>query len=116
MSTFHPQQIPEVAATDAHGGQAHQVLLDVREPEEWEAGHAPGARWIPLGDLERARVELPFNQPVMCICRSGARSSRAAEALIAWGFDAMNVAGGMNAWAEAGLPIVRDDGSPGTVA
>lgn len=116
MSTFHQNPIPEITVDDARSGSAEHVLLDVRNADEWEAGHAPGALWIPLGELERARMEMPFNRPVQCICRSGARSARAAEALISWGFDAVNVAGGMQAWAAAGLPVVRDDGSPGTVA
>jgi rhodanese-related sulfurtransferase len=115
MSRFHANPVPEVTVADAAAADA-RVLLDVREHSEWEAGHAPGAQWIPLGELERARTEVPFNRLVMCICRSGARSARAAEALAAWGFDAVNVDGGMKAWAEAGLPVVRDDGSEGTVA
>jgi rhodanese-related sulfurtransferase len=115
VSTFHVNPIPEVSVFEADAASDEHVLLDVREADEWEAGHAPGAQWIPLGDLERARTELPFNRPVQCICRSGGRSARAAEALVAWGFDAHNVTGGMRAWAAAGLPVVRDDGAPGAV-
>jgi rhodanese-related sulfurtransferase len=116
MSTFHQHQIPEITVHDVEDGSADAVLLDVRNANEWEAGHAPGALWIPLPELERARMELPFNKPVQCICRSGQRSARAAESLIEWGFDASNVVGGMKAWEAAGLPVVRDDGSDGTVA
>lgn len=115
MSTFHSQPVPEVSVVDADAGSDHHVLLDVREADEWRAGHAPGAIWIPLGDLDRARTEVPFNRSVHCICRSGARSARAAELLIGWGFDAANVIGGMHAWAAAGLPVLRDDGERGTV-
>jgi len=116
VSTFHQNQVPEISAVDAESGKAEFVLLDVRTAEEWDAGHAPHAKWIPLSEFERARTEIPFNRPVQCICRSGARSARAAEVLISWGFEAVNVAGGMQAWEAAGLPVVRDDGSPGTVA
>jgi rhodanese-related sulfurtransferase len=115
VTIFNPNQVPEVDVTDAHSGASQRLLLDVREANEWEAGHAPGATWIPLGDLERARLEVPFNRQIVCVCRSGQRSARAAEALIGWGFDAVNMAGGMRAWAAAGLPVVRDDESPGTV-
>src|SRR5262245_49702133 len=112
MSTFHQHQIPEIDVGDIQPGSADHVLLDVRNAHEWEAGHAPGSMWIPLAEIERARFELPMNLPVQCICRSGQRSARAAETLMSWGFDAVNVVGGLKAWAAAGLPVVRDDGSP----
>ena len=115
MSVFHGSKVPEVSAVDAETGRAENVLLDVREADEWEACHAPGAQWIPLGDLEGARFRLPMNRRIVCVCRSGARSARATESLIAWGFDAANMAGGMKDWAASGLPVVRDDGTPGTV-
>jgi rhodanese-related sulfurtransferase len=115
VNIFNPNQIPEIEAVDAQAGSGQKVLLDVREADEWEAGHAPGAAWIPLGDLERARMEIPFNKSIVCICRSGARSARAAEELISWGFEAANMTGGMRAWAAAGLPVVRDDETPGVV-
>ena len=115
MSMFHGNKVPEVSAVDAETGSAPQILLDVRTAYEWEAGHAPNAQWIPLGDLEGARFSLPMNRRIVCVCRSGARSARAAESLLAWGFDAVNLTGGMQAWAEAGFAVVRDDGSPGTV-
>ena len=84
-------------------------------PTSGRPGTRPGALWIPLGDLERARFEIPFNKQIVCVCRSGARSGRAAEALISWGFEASNMVGGMRAWAAAGLPVVRDDDTPGEV-
>ena len=115
MTIFNPNQVPEVDVVDAQAGAGDHILLDVREADEWEAGHAPGALWIPLGQLERARVEVPFNKRIVAVCRSGQRSGRAAEALIEWGFDAVNMVGGMRAWAAAGLPVVRDDESPGQV-
>ena len=115
MSMFKGNSIKEVSVVDAESGSAPQVLLDVRNADEWEAGHAPNAQWIPLGDLEGARFQLPMNRRIVCICRSGARSGRATESLLSWGFEAANVAGGMKAWAEQGLPVVRDDGSPGVV-
>ena len=115
MSMFHGNRIPEVSAVDAESGATQHVLLDVRNADEWEAGHAPTAQWIPLGDLEGARFQLPMNRRIVCVCRSGARSARATEALQGWGFDAANMTGGMQAWAESGLAVVRTDGTPGEV-
>ncbi len=57
------------------------VLLDVRDPHEWQAGHAPRARHIPLGQLSRRAAELPASCAVVTLCRSGARSARAAAML-----------------------------------
>ena len=115
MSMFHGNRVPEVTAVDAESASAPQILLDVRNADEWEAGHAPNAQWIPLPDLEGARFQLPMNRHIVCVCRSGARSARATESLLSWGFDAANMAGGMKAWAEAGLEVVKDDGTPGEV-
>ncbi len=115
MSMWQGQRIQEVEVTDAVAGTEHNVLLDVRNADEWEAGHAPGARWVPLGDLDSARFQLPMNRQIVCVCRSGQRSARATAELIQMGFKAVNMAGGMKAWAAQGLPVVRDDGSPGEV-
>ena len=68
-----------------------------------------------MPELESVRFQLPMNRRIVCVCRSGSRSARAAEALISWGFDAVNMTGGMQAWASSGFPVVRDDGSPGAV-
>lgn len=84
------------------------VLLDVREPDEWQSGHAPGAVHLPLATLS-AGAALPAEaraRPVVVICRSGNRSRRAAELLRARGVEAVDVAGGMLEWASAGLPVV----------
>ena len=90
------------------------VLVDVREDDEWAAGHAPDAVHLPLARVGEA-VGRFAGQEILTVCRSGARSGRAAKALAAAGVDVHNVAGGMSAWASAGLPVVRDDGSPGRV-
>jgi len=115
MSMWKGQRIEEVEVTDAHGGSEHNVLLDVREADEWQAGHAPGARWVPLGELEKVRFQLPMNRTIVCVCRSGGRSAKAAAELVQMGFKAVNMTGGMKAWAQQGLPVVHDDGSPGEV-
>jgi rhodanese-related sulfurtransferase len=89
-------------------------LLDVRERDEWDAGHAPEARHIPLGDLEERWGEIPSDQDIICVCRGGGRSARAAGALATVGLHTINLAGGMRAWDAAGLPVVAEDGA-GTV-
>ena len=92
------------------------TLLDVRHQEEWDAGHAPDAVFLPLDQLGARYTELPDDRTIVVICRSGARSARAAEALVGAGYHAVNLAGGMKAWVADGLPCVTDDGAPGTVA
>jgi rhodanese-related sulfurtransferase len=109
----HPASLPEIDPVDANAHGGDDVLLDVRELDEWAVGHAPGAHHLPLSRLHPD--ELPAGR-LLVICRSGGRSSRAVAALRNAGFDAVNVTGGMQGWAAAGLPVVRDDGRPGAVA
>ena len=91
------------------------LIVDVREPHEWQAGHAPKARHIPLGQLARRAGELPHGRAVVTVCRSGARSARAAALLARDGREVSNLTGGMHAWARAGLPVVARGGGPGRV-
>jgi rhodanese-related sulfurtransferase len=90
---------------------ADAVLLDVRENDEWTAGHAPAAVHVPMGQvvqrLDEIAATLP-DRPVRVVCRSGARSARVTAYLIQSGWDAVNVDGGMRAWAAAGRPMVTD--------
>ncbi|WP_433447290.1 rhodanese-like domain-containing protein [Streptomyces sp. CA-142005] len=97
---------------------ASALLLDVREADEWQAGHAPGAVHLPLTALA-AGAGLPAEapkRPVIVICRSGRRSLKAVELLQARGVEAVDVIGGMQEWAAAGLPVVDARGGNGTVA
>jgi rhodanese-related sulfurtransferase len=110
---FGRTTLPETTPSAAHDRPDGHVLLDVREADEWAAGHAPGAAHVALSRLTPASV--PAGTTVLCVCRSGGRSASIAEALRRIGIDAVNVAGGMSAWAAAGLPVVRDDGRPGRV-
>ena len=112
-----PSGVPEVDVTQARRRIADgALLLDVREDDEWIAGHAPEAQHVRMGVVPDARDRLPGDRPILAICRSGARSARVTAALLTWGFDAANVAGGMQAWAGAGFDVVTDDGTPGHVA
>jgi len=87
------------------------VLVDVSEPNEYAAGHAAGARNVPLGQIEGSK-ELPSNKalPLLVMCPTGARAGRAAAMLRKAGYErAVGVAGGTAAWREAQLPIERAD-------
>jgi rhodanese-related sulfurtransferase len=94
--------------------EAGARLIDVREPQEWEAGRAPQAQHIPLGELQHRVAEVPFDETVVFVCHGGGRSGRATQAFGDLGYRAINLAGGMVAWQDAGLPVVSDSG-PGTV-
>lgn len=105
--------VPEV---DVAALPDEAVLLDVREPDEWVAGHAPRAVHVPLGQLADRLGELPQDGDVHVVCRSGGRSAQATRALNQAGYSAVNVAGGMNAWAAAGKPMESENGRDPEVA
>lgn len=100
-----------------HERLAEIQLVDCREPYEWEAGRVDGAIFLPLNSIMAgAGADLDTERPIAVICRTGNRSELATMMLQARGFEAYNVAGGMEAWAAEGLPFTADDGSPGRVA
>jgi len=106
-----------LGAVDAkHALDTGSVLVDVRGPGEWRAGHAPEALHIPLDQLTRRLAELPADRRIIVVCRSGHRSAVATGVLRRHGRTAANLTGGMNAWAAAGMPIVTECGSPGRIA
>ncbi|HZU75107.1 MAG TPA: MBL fold metallo-hydrolase [Acidimicrobiales bacterium] len=105
-----PQVGARAAASAVAGGA---LLLDVRELDEWQSGHAPGATLIPMGEVHARHEELPRDRRIVVVCRSGGRSAAVTDALLASGFDAVNLAGGMCAWTSAGLPVVTDTHLPG---
>lgn len=111
MSQYAGSDPVPTVPVDAVGPGA--VLLDVREQDEWDAGHAPDAVHLPATELMARYGEVPADTEVHVICRTGGRSARVAAWLNEAGFDAVNVAGGMAAWVEAGRPIVADgEGEP----
>ena len=87
------------------------LLLDVREADEWAAGHAPGAVHLPLSQLQARVAEVPVDRPVSVVCHLGGRSAQATAFLLAHGVAARNVAGGMDAWQRLGLPLEADGGA-----
>ncbi|HEV8306276.1 MAG TPA: rhodanese-like domain-containing protein [Methylomirabilota bacterium] len=85
------------------------IVLDVREPIEWEEGHVPGATHIPMREVPSRAGELPRDRPIALICRGGPRSSLVGSLLLARGFPRLtNVWGGMTGWIDAGLPLAED--------
>jgi rhodanese-related sulfurtransferase len=86
-------------------------LVDVRLDDEWEAGHIAGAKHIPLDSLSTRADEIDRSQPVVLYCRSGDRSGGAADALAASGWEVESMEGGLEAWAETGLPLEPEDGA-----
>lgn len=101
---------PVEARRRIEAGEA--VLVDVREPDEWAAGHAPGSLHRPLAELDPAEFA---GRSVVTTCRGGGRGSRAAQTLRDAGVDAVSLGGGLKAWAQDGGAVVRDDGSAGTL-
>lgn len=85
-------------------------LIDVREDDEWAAGHAPAARHIALGDVPGRLAEVPEDQPIYVVCKAGGRSAQATRFLIDAGREAVNVAGGMLAWEAARRPMITESG------
>src|SRR5947208_16394729 len=85
-------------------------LVDVREDYEREAGHVAGSLHVPLAELTSAAPTIDPSQPVVFVCRVGARSSMAAWSFARAGYDAHNLERGMIGWAEAGLPLEPEGG------
>jgi rhodanese-related sulfurtransferase len=99
-----PAQVREALAT------GDVVLIDVREPYEWEAGRIPGATHIELERLASRAGEVPTDRPIVFHCRLGMRSAMAMQAFRASGWDAYHLGGGIQRWVDQGLPIEPDNG------
>ena len=82
------------------------VVIDVREADEYDSGHVPGALFVPLSELEQRVDEVPSGEPVLVICKSGGRSMRACNYLAPLGRDVTNIAGGTMAWTDSGRDVV----------
>jgi rhodanese-related sulfurtransferase len=108
------QRIPEVAVSQVPAELPEDlVVLDVREGDEWAAGHIDGAVHIPLMDIPSRSAELPPDRQVLVVCKVGARSAQATAYLQALGIRAVNMAGGMWAWQAAGRQMTTEtDAAP----
>jgi rhodanese-related sulfurtransferase len=107
-ATSETELVPERVRELAEGGEAE--LIDVRREYEWGEGRIAGARQIEMNKLSANADSIPKDRPVIFYCRSGNRSGMAAAAFREAGYDAHNMAGGITAWAEAGLPLEPGDG------
>jgi rhodanese-related sulfurtransferase len=99
---------PEISVEEAVAKQeAGAFILDVREPDEWNEAHISGATLVPLGELASRVNELPKDQEIVVVCRSGNRSAQARDLLVNEGFTQVtSMAGGLNQWKAAGYPTV----------
>lgn len=99
MKTITVEQLDALGSTSI-------TLVDVREPAEYVEAHVPGAQLRPLAQLPDRASDLPADEPVYVICRSGNRSKAGVSLLEARGLDAVNVLGGTDGWIAAGKPVV----------
>jgi len=109
---MRPFEVPTVSVQDL---PADAVLLDVREPDEWAAGHVEGARHIPMNDIPRRTAELDQDTDLVVVCKVGGRSAQVTAYLNQQGYRATNLDGGMLAWAAARRPMISDTSAPPAV-
>lgn len=100
---------------EAHERRDELLFLDVREDDEWQAGHIEGSLHIPMGELAARQEELPQETTIVAVCRTGRRSAAVTEALVRAGYDAHNLVGGVAEWNGVGLDLVDDAGARGVV-
>lgn len=104
VSDTPPLEVDLATFSTAHASGA--TVLDVRNPDEYDQAHVPGAVLIPLGELAARQDEIPEADPLYVICAVGGRSLAAARALVEAGYRAVSVAGGTNGWIEQGGPVI----------
>lgn len=91
-------------------------LLDVREPDEWAAGHAPGAHHLPMMEVPARMAEVPTDVEVVVVCRAGGRSGQVVSYLMGNGWDNVrNLDGGMQSWESSGRELTTESGQPARV-
>ena len=99
--------VPEIDITTLEQRMGEGVVvIDVREDDEYLAGHVTGAVLMPLSTVPERVGELPADGQFLIICQVGGRSGRAVQFLRARGLDAINVAGGTSAWVNSGRPVI----------
>ena len=102
-----------ISSVDSRSVAADAHLLDVREQDEWDAGHVEGAQHIPIGEFLGRIAEVPTDRELVVVCSVGSRSAQVAAYLAQQGYDAVNLEGGLQAWAAAGRPLVSATGTTG---
>jgi rhodanese-related sulfurtransferase len=110
---FRKSGMNRLSPTELDAQRAQLHVIDIRELDEWTAGHIEGTEHIPMGELLRTPDRLPTDQPLALVCRSGTRSGHAAQQLAARGFEVTDLQGGLIAWARAGLPLASGAGRTG---
>ena len=111
---MRPMDVPTVDAKDVPGDS---VMLDVREDDEWAAGHVAGSVHVPMMQLPQWMQYEPLspNVPIVVVCKVGSRSAQVTAWLRAQGYEATNLAGGLLAWQAAGLSLESDNPGPAEV-
>ena len=110
LSNLFGPPVPSIEATAVPAKlneKPKPLVLDVREPPEYAAGHIASSTLIPLQQLAGRMGELPKDREIICVCASGSRSSSAARHLVGQGYTVLNLSGGMSRWLQAGLPIKK---------
>lgn len=115
MTRIPAERQPDVPSVPHFDLPDNHVLVDVRNQDEWDRGHAPDAVHLPLGSLEERLAEVPAGRPIVVTCRGGGRASRAVAFLRAEGFDAVNLDGGMLEWHRQNRPLQHDGPGAPTV-
>ncbi|MDA8196050.1 MAG: rhodanese-like domain-containing protein [Actinomycetota bacterium] len=111
------EDIPEINPLQAYEAISNGTpIVDVREADEFDAGHIADAISLPLSTISESYREMSLPETLIINCRSGARSARATEFLRSIGYNAYNLTGGVIAWTHAGLPIETSDGRPPVIA
>ena len=110
LSNLFGPPLPAVSAPELNEkltGANRPLVIDVREPDEYSAGHIAGAKLIPLGELGKRLNSLPKDKEIVCVCASGSRSRSATKMLIGAGYNAINMNGGMFAWKRSNFPVKK---------
>jgi rhodanese-related sulfurtransferase len=113
LSKLFGPPVPSIEATTVQAKlneKPKPLVLDVREPSEYAAGHIAGSTLIPLHQLPGRLSELPKDREIICVCASGSRSSSAARRLASEGYTVLNLSGGLSRWQRAGLPVKKGTG------
>ncbi|MEP7136406.1 MAG: rhodanese-like domain-containing protein [Chloroflexota bacterium] len=110
LSSLFGAPLPSLNATELNEklkNGKRPLVIDVRQPDEYRAGHITGSKLIPLGELSNRINELPKDKEIVCVCASGSRSRSATKLLIREGYNAFDMSGGMFTWQRAQLPIKK---------